>query len=138
MISLCTFLKIKTRGVAAQILKKIDLLLIAFFILLAISLVFIFAIANSAVSTVAAISVDGAQIFTINIEQNESEAFTIVSPNGINEILVEGGMVRMIYANCPDQYCLRMGAISGIFQTIVCLPNRVIVEIQNTHYNYRP
>ena len=44
---------------------------------------------------------------------------------------IKDGRVRMIYAKCPDQICVHsrdIGAEGGI---IVCLPNKVILEIRN-------
>jgi hypothetical protein len=107
-----------------------DIAVVCFFILMAVSLIFIFIAAGTRAGTFVVVFVEGTETLLINIEQNEGEIFIIKSPNGINEILVEEGTVRMIDANCPDGHCMRMGAISGVFQTITCLPNRVIVEIR--------
>lgn len=41
------------------------------------------------------------------------------------------GKVRMTQANCPDQICVHTAAISRDGMTIVCLPNRVVLEIKN-------
>ncbi|KAI4447103.1 hypothetical protein C823_001622 [Eubacterium plexicaudatum ASF492] len=35
----------------------------------------------------------------------------------------------MIWADCPDQLCVHQKAISGQGETIVCLPNKIVVEI---------
>ena len=114
-----------------RILRKMDIAAICFFIILAASLIFIFITAGTQDGAFAVVFVEGTEVLVINMEQNEGERFEILSPNGINEVLVEwGNTVRMIHADCPDQHCVRMGAISGIFQTITCLPNRVIVEIR--------
>ena len=117
-----------------QILRKADLAAIFLFVLLAVFLAFAFAAAGASAGSFATVSVDGVVVLTIDLTQNEGERFEIPSPGGINEVLVEGGAVRMIYADCPDQHCVRMGAISGAFQTITCLPNRVVVEIETQHY----
>jgi len=114
-----------------QILRKMDVVAICFFTLLAISLVFIFMFTDGRDGIFAEVFADGALVLTIDIEQSEGEKFEVLSSNGINKVLVEGGAVRMIYANCPDQYCVRMGAISNVFRTITCLPNRVVIEIVN-------
>lgn len=46
-----------------------------------------------------------------------------------NVCVIENGEVKMIKANCPDQICVNHKAISKNGETIVCLPNRVIIEI---------
>ncbi|MDR2183606.1 MAG: NusG domain II-containing protein [Clostridiales bacterium] len=113
-----------------QILKKTDIAVICFFVISAVVLIFIFAIASTRDGAVAAVFVEGTEVLAIDLAQNEGEVFEIISPNGVNKVLVERGAVRMIYADCPNLHCLRAGAISGTFQTITCLPNRVIVEIR--------
>ena len=37
--------------------------------------------------------------------------------------------VRMESADCPDHLCVKKGEKSLTWQTIVCLPNEVVVEI---------
>ena len=37
----------------------------------------------------------------------------------------------MIDADCPDQLCVNQRAVSADNESIICLPNRVIVEIQS-------
>lgn len=43
---------------------------------------------------------------------------------------IKDGSVRMLSAHCPDQLCVLQGAISKAGQSIVCLPQRVVVEIK--------
>ena len=37
----------------------------------------------------------------------------------------------MIEASCPDKVCVRQHPVSGQGESLVCLPNQVVVEIQN-------
>ena len=46
-----------------------------------------------------------------------------------NTIRIADHKVRMVYADCPDKRCVKQGA-SDMFP-IICLPNRVVVEIKN-------
>ena len=113
-----------------QILRKADFVVISFFVLLAVGLIFAFAVAGNKTGAFAAVFLEGEEVLVIDIRRSEGQRFGVASANGINTVLVEGGAVRMLRADCPDQYCVGMGAISGTFQTITCLPNRVIVEIR--------
>ena len=53
--------------------------------------------------------------------------------NGSNVLVIEDGAAYMREANCPDKFskngCVNTGKISYVGQTIVCLPNKIIVEI---------
>ena len=42
---------------------------------------------------------------------------------------IENGKVRMTWADCPDQICVHTAQISKDGGTIICLPNRVVLEI---------
>ena len=48
---------------------------------------------------------------------------------GTNILQIKGGKADMIEADCPDQLCIHQGPIHIQGETIVCLSNRVVVEI---------
>jgi hypothetical protein len=49
----------------------------------------------------------------------------------IGNMVVEhnGGRVRIVSADCPRKFCSHSGWISGPGQTIVCVPNKVLIEV---------
>lgn len=49
--------------------------------------------------------------------------------HGTNVIEIKNGEVDMIEADCPDQLCVHQKAISSNNESIICLPNRVVVQI---------
>lgn len=49
--------------------------------------------------------------------------------DGSNVLVIEDGAAYMKSANCPDKTCVGVGKIKHTWQSIVCLPNRVIVTI---------
>lgn len=53
----------------------------------------------------------------------------IVRDGHTNIVSVENGTVHMDSADCRNQVCVDTGVISRTGETIVCLPNRVVVEI---------
>ena len=60
-----------------------------------------------------------------------------------NALVVEQGKVRMKEADCPDQICVKHRPVSRTGESIVCLPNRIVVEIQggpekNTEQQEKP
>ena len=50
---------------------------------------------------------------------------------GSNVILIEKGQISMIDADCPDELCIKQGAISDSARPIVCLPNNVVIKLTN-------
>ncbi|MDR0957998.1 MAG: NusG domain II-containing protein [Clostridiales bacterium] len=55
----------------------------------------------------------------------------IIDENGhnINTVKISGGKVFMEYADCPDKVCMNSGVVCHSGETIVCLPNKVVIEI---------
>ena len=48
-----------------------------------------------------------------------------------NIVEIKGGTVSVTEASCKNQVCVRHGAISRSGESIVCLPNRLVVRIEN-------
>ncbi|EFE14662.1 hypothetical protein CLOM621_05493 [Clostridium sp. M62/1] len=111
--------------------KKRDLLLLAV-LLAAAALLFAgreFFAGRPAVMV--SVSVDGTEIMTLDLNRNDD--IVIESGNGqTNHLIIEDGKAFLTEASCPDKLCVRQGAISETGQSIVCLPNRVIVTIVGT------
>ena len=49
--------------------------------------------------------------------------------NDTNICQIEDGKVRMTWADCPDQICVHTAEISKDGGSIICLPNRIVLEI---------
>ena len=49
--------------------------------------------------------------------------------NETNVCEIKNGTVSMTEADCPDQLCVHQREITSAGGTIVCLPNRVVLEI---------
>lgn len=52
-----------------------------------------------------------------------------------NVIEIRNGTVRMASATCANQVCVEQGSISRTNQTIVCLPNRVLITLSGADRN---
>ncbi len=46
-----------------------------------------------------------------------------------NVLTIRDQTADMTWADCPDRLCVQQKAISGENETIVCLPNRVVVQV---------
>ena len=59
-----------------------------------------------------------------------------VTRNGhTNHITIKDGQVSMSFSSCRNQVCVNTGIISETKDVIVCLPNRVVVEIISSQGN---
>lgn len=105
-------------------MKRKDWILI--FIISAIAL--IFAIYIKAVGTPQGTEV----IITVNREEfgryslDKDREIVI---DGHNTLMIKDGKANMIQADCPDKLCVKQKPISRKGESIICLPNRVVVTI---------
>ncbi len=61
---------------------------------------------------------------------NRDTSYTIQGADGgTNQLEIQDGSAWVSQASCPDKLCMGMGKISKSGQSIVCLPNQVVVEV---------
>ncbi len=63
--------------------------------------------------------------------ENDKQVFDASHTGITNTIVIENGQVYMKNANCPDQVCVKHKSISKNGEMIICLPNKVFVEIES-------
>lgn len=74
------------------------------------------------------ILVDGVSYGTYSLQ--EEQTIPIQIQNTTTNILeIKDGKANMVEADCPDQLCVHQKAISKDKETIVCLPNKVVVQV---------
>lgn len=108
-------------------LRKADLMLIAA----------VFAVGAVLVAVMLLLSSDGgtaqvrvAGVVTASYPLDRDATYTIDGVNGgTNLLIIENGSARIEEASCPDGICVHTGRVSRNGQSIVCLPNQVVVEI---------
>ena len=101
-----------------------DIILAGCALLFALS-VFLAVRLSSRDGALAVIKVDGEQVATLSLSENGEYAL-----DGKNTVVVEDGEAYMRYASCPDGLCVRQGKKHRSGERIICLPNRVEVEIR--------
>ena len=48
-----------------------------------------------------------------------------------NTLVIKGGVADMTSADCPDHLCVKKKAISKEGESIICLPNKVVVTVKS-------
>ena len=76
-------------------------------------------------------------IKTIDLDsESEPYTFTVTSENGgYNIIEVKDGKIGITQASCPDGVCINTGYINSSLLPIVCLPNKLIIEVRSSESN---
>ncbi len=81
------------------------------------------------------VSVDGKTVAEAPL--NQDQEIPVLSDYGTNVVRIEGGAVYMLSSSCEDQDCVHQGKLTLENHTqrflgnlILCLPNRVIVTLE--------
>lgn len=64
------------------------------------------------------------------IERFELDKDRLIRISDYGVISIASGKVRVLEANCRDQICVHTKEISKEGESIICLPNKVIVELR--------
>jgi len=108
--------------------NKNDILLIAV-ILVAAAALLIWRAANREVGSSVEIRVDGVLLATLPLDKDDS--MVIGDGDHTNTLVIQGGVASISSASCPDHVCMKRGTIRYDGESIVCLPNRLVVTVIN-------
>jgi len=101
-----------------------DIVLICILLVLALS-VFLVVELTRREGAYVVVSVDGGEVCRYSL----SEDGEFLLNGGTNTLVISGGEAYISEADCPDGLCVSQGRISRTGQTVVCLPNRVMLRI---------
>ncbi len=113
-------------------LTKGDKLLIVIVIILSFSSMgYIKLMALSDAEKYVSVQVNGEEIKRILFDSKLiGTTIPVKTQYGYNLIEIGDEKVRVIEADCPDKIDVKQGYISKIGETIVCLPNKMVIEIK--------
>ena len=116
-----------------RIIKKADIILFICLILIGGALSYL-AFSGSSTGDLVVVKVNG----EIYGKYSLSKDRTITgNRNGhMNKITIKGGKVQVSKSSCKNQICVKQGSISTTHQSIVCIPNRVVVSIEGKGGEY--
>lgn len=64
---------------------------------------------------------------------DEDVDFDVEGPLGKTSVRISSGRARIQYSPCPDKICMHMGSIGKEGGVLVCVPNRVVVQVGSSH-----
>ena len=118
-----------------RIHRRNDILLIALLLVVSATLfVYLFVFRKS--GNTVEVTVDGKLYGTYSLSENMShDIVTGKDGEGLNRFVIEDGKVYMEYASCPDGICVSHRPIGYNGESIICLPNKTVVEIHSQNKN---
>lgn len=82
------------------------------------------------------VKIDGIEKYSYSITENVTkEIITGENSEYTNTLVIKDGKVSVSTANCPDRICVGHREISFVGETIVCLPHKVVIEVQKEKSN---
>lgn len=114
-------------------IRKADIILAFFLIVLGLIASYTLS-AGSETGQMVYIFTDGKQYASYSLSENRT--IKIDQNNHINKITIKDRQVSMTFSDCSGQDCVHQGKISKTSQSIVCLPNKIVVEIRGGDSEY--
>lgn len=109
-------------------MKKTDIFLVLVVLIVAAGAYFSGLLRPSQEGAYAVVMIDGEELERHSLEENR--VFEIIVNGHKNVLEIKDGYADMIDADCPDKLCVKQGKIHFQGETIVCLPNHLVIEIQ--------
>jgi hypothetical protein len=70
------------------------------------------------------------QGFQRSFDLNEDRVVEVEGPLGITKVVINDGEVWVSDSPCREKICIKMGKKHRVGEEIVCVPNRVVVEVK--------
>ncbi|MCR4955109.1 MAG: NusG domain II-containing protein [Lachnospiraceae bacterium] len=111
---------------------KNDLILVTVLLLVAVITFFAMKVYQKQTTNHAmvVVSVDGKEWGRYPLNKNCKKVISL-SDGQYNELTIKDGYADMTDATCPDKICVHHKKISKNGETLVCLPHKVVVEIES-------
>lgn len=84
---------------------------------------------------IATVYYDNKIVLTIDLTKEQKQEFDVLGDNGNVHIVALYGKVKVEEENSPKNLCSKQGFISSSNQSIVCLPNKIIIKINSSKYD---
>lgn len=69
----------------------------------------------------------------LNIDLSLNKKYEVNGTNGIVKIIVNDNKIKVETENSPKHLCSKQGYISKSYETIVCLPNEIVIKIEDNN-----
>ena len=109
------------------------ILIVALVLIVAVAAVFVFVLSKPGDTVV--VTVDGKVYgeYSLSVDRE----IGIENGDGFNVLVIKDGKAFIASASCPDGVCSSHRPVSRDGESIICLPNKVVVEIHANGENSR-
>ena len=73
--------------------------------------------------------IEGAEGYSRVVRLDRDATYEVPGPLGTSVVEVRGGRARMVSSPCPEHVCMGMGPARRPGDSIVCVPNGVVVTV---------
>ncbi len=105
-------------------IKKADIILFVGLFIISLSLLFTFVFLPKETGKTLVITQNGNEISKLSLSDDTT---ILVSEN---TVVIKDGKAYMEKAVCPDKICVNQGEISKVGEAVVCLPQKIILEVK--------
>lgn len=109
---------------------KNDIILILVILVVAIVAFFFIQIQPSSGENVT-VTIDGKTYGTYSLTNEQTIDIKDNEGNVTNTLQIKDGKAYMFSADCPDQLCVKQNKISKNNESIICLPNKVVISVDS-------
>lgn len=111
-------------------MNKNDFKLLIIVIIISLTMFLIFNINKNNNPKIGEVYYENKLVLTLDLEKKEKKEYTINGYNGNVIIEVNNGKIRVKEEKSPKHLCSKQGYITSSNETIVCLPNKVVIKIK--------
>ena len=109
-------------------IRKNDIIFIVILVVLVGGVAMFFSLRPQNAGAQVVVTVDGEEYGRYSLNEDTEVPIELEGVT-TNLLIIKDGEADMTEADCPDKLCVHQKAISKNHETIVCLPNKVVVEI---------
>ena len=111
-------------------MNKNDIILCVIILIVSLFVLGIFKISNKKAKE-AIVYHNNDVILKIDLTDNEKRTYTVNGDNGDVVIETSDGKVKVVEEISPKHLCSIQGYISSSYESIICLPNRIVIKIND-------
>ena len=100
--------------------------------LIALSIYGLFVLTETKKDKKAYVYYENKVVLTIDLSVEEKKEYDVQGYNGNIHIISENGKVKVAEENSPKHLCSKQGYIKESYESIICLPNKVVIKIEDS------